>query len=94
MLISEYLEFPKGDPREPMTIEDLDNKFIALSSQLLSSRQQKELSEVIFNCEDLSARKFMSSLVIKPKSKTKKINVIKKASNASKQKGIRRKTRR
>ncbi len=26
---SEYLEYPKGDPREPMTIEDLDNKFEA-----------------------------------------------------------------
>jgi 2-methylcitrate dehydratase len=93
-VFSEYLEFPKGDPREPMTIEDLENKFNALSSQLLSSRQQKDISEVIFNCEDLSARKFMSALVVKQKSKSKNKNVIKKESNASKQKGVRRKARR
>ena len=29
--VSEYLEYPKGDPREPMTMEDLDNKFISLT---------------------------------------------------------------
>ncbi|MEA3505483.1 MAG: hypothetical protein U9R32_09880 [Bacteroidota bacterium] len=27
----EYMEYPKGDPREPMTMDDLDNKFNALS---------------------------------------------------------------
>ena len=32
---SEYLEYPKGDPREPMTMEDLEAKFNALSSKLL-----------------------------------------------------------
>ncbi|MBZ0199669.1 MAG: MmgE/PrpD family protein, partial [Ignavibacteriaceae bacterium] len=33
---TEYLEYPKGDPREPMTIEDLENKFNGLAEQLLS----------------------------------------------------------
>ena len=61
---SEYLEYPKGDPREPMTIEDLDNKFNSLSSNILSSSKQKEVKETIFNCEKLSAQEFMKALII------------------------------
>ncbi len=52
-VFSEYLEYPKGDPREPMTIEDLDNKFNSLSENLLSSKKQKEVKDAIFNCEKL-----------------------------------------
>ena len=61
---SEYLEYPKGDPREPMTMEDLDNKFNSLSSNILSSSKQKEVKEAIFNCEKLSTQEFMKTLVI------------------------------
>ena len=42
---SEYMEYPRGDPREPMTIEDLDNKFAALSSDLLSKSKHKEIEQ-------------------------------------------------
>ncbi|MDP4196472.1 MAG: MmgE/PrpD family protein, partial [Bacteroidota bacterium] len=61
---TEYLEYPKGDPREPMTIEDLENKFNALSSKLLSLEKQKQVKEMIFNCEKLTAREFMDALVV------------------------------
>lgn len=61
---SEYLEFPKGDPREPMTIEDLENKFNALSHELLTAERQKEIKEMIFNCEDLTINQFMQKLVV------------------------------
>ncbi|MGE5681064.1 MAG: MmgE/PrpD family protein [Bacillota bacterium] len=61
---SEYLEFPKGDPREPMTMEDLENKFNALSSNLLSEDKQKAIKEMIFNCEDLSVKEFMAFLAV------------------------------
>ncbi|MHB1686062.1 MAG: MmgE/PrpD family protein [Ignavibacteriaceae bacterium] len=62
---SEYLEYPKGDPREPMTMEDLENKFNALSSELLSSKQQNQIKEMIFSCEKTLARDFMDKLIIK-----------------------------
>ncbi len=62
---SEYLEYPKGDPREPMTSEDLENKFNALSSELLSSKQQNEIKKMIFSCEKILARDFMNRLIIK-----------------------------
>ena len=61
---SEYLEYPKGDPREPMTIEDLDNKFNALSSELLDETRQKEIKEMIFNCDDMTINDFMNKLTI------------------------------
>ena len=61
---SEYLEYPKGDPREPMTLEDLDAKFNALSSTLLSSQKQTEIKQMIFASEDYSARDFMNKLII------------------------------
>jgi len=61
---SEYLEFPKGDPREPMTIEDLDNKFEALSSKLLAAGRRKEIKEAIFKAELLNAREFMKKLIV------------------------------
>jgi 2-methylcitrate dehydratase len=61
---SEYLEYPKGDPREPMTMEDLENKFNALSSKLLSTARQKEIQKAILNCENLSAKEFMNLLAV------------------------------
>lgn len=60
---SEYLEYPKGDPREPMTMEDLENKFNALSARLLIPRRQREIKELIFRSEHLTAREFMNKMV-------------------------------
>ncbi|MBU1098188.1 MAG: MmgE/PrpD family protein [Ignavibacteriae bacterium HGW-Ignavibacteriae-2] len=61
---SEYLEFPKGDPREPMTEEDLDNKFTGLADGLLSSERQKEIKKMIFNCENMTVNQFMNNLIV------------------------------
>lgn len=61
---SEYREFPKGDPREPMTMEDLDIKFEALSEKLLSTERISEIKKAVFNCEKMSAEEFMNKLVI------------------------------
>ncbi|MCE1187759.1 MAG: MmgE/PrpD family protein [Ignavibacteria bacterium] len=61
---SEYLEYPKGDPREPMTMEDLENKFNALSESVLSPDRQEAIKNIIFNCENMTAREFMASLTV------------------------------
>ena len=61
---SEYLEYPKGDPREPMTEEDLDNKFAALSTGLLSEDKMKEVKQMIFNLEKTSIDEFMKVLTV------------------------------
>lgn len=60
----EYMEYPKGDPREPMTMEDLDNKFSGLASNWLSLEKQRKVKEIIFDCENISAKEFMKTLVV------------------------------
>ncbi|MFO7852592.1 MAG: MmgE/PrpD family protein [Bacteroidota bacterium] len=59
-----YLEYPKGDPREPMTMEDLDNKFNALSEKLLSKNKRNKIRNTIFNCEHIKAKEFMKQMII------------------------------
>ncbi|MCH7721971.1 MAG: MmgE/PrpD family protein [Bacteroidetes bacterium] len=61
---SEYLEYPKGDPREPMTMEDLDNKFSALSNELLNDENIYQIKEMIFNCEEMTIKDFMNKLIV------------------------------
>jgi len=62
---SEYLEYPKGDPREPMTMEDLENKFNSLASDKFNDSELLELKELIFNCDKHSVEDFMNKLVVK-----------------------------
>jgi len=59
---SAYLEYPKGDPRNPMTREDLRSKFSALAAEHFSQEEQQKLEELIFGCEGLTAREFMEGL--------------------------------
>jgi len=61
---SEYLEYPKGDPREPMTMADLEAKFTALSDKLLRIDRQKRIRDMIFDCEKISAIDFMHGLIV------------------------------
>ena len=61
---SEYLEYPKGDPREPMTMDDLTAKFNALSDGLLTPERQTEVRDMIFACEDMNVRDLMGRLVV------------------------------
>lgn len=49
-------DFPKGDPRDPMSIDDLDDKFNALAEPVLSAERRKKLKAAIFGlegCEDV-----------------------------------------
>jgi len=60
----EYLEYPKGDPREPMTDEDLTNKFNGLAAARLQPARLEAVRATIFGCDKLSARAFMQELTI------------------------------
>jgi len=55
---SVYLEYPKGDPREPMTEEDLDAKVEALCGGVVDVAKMKE---TVFRCETLDTREFMEA---------------------------------
>ena len=61
-MFEEYLEYPKGDPREPMTTDDLENKFNSLAGDKFDASAKKQLKETIFNCEEMNAVEFMETL--------------------------------
>jgi len=60
---SEYLEYPKGDPREPMTEDDLTSKFNGLATGLLDDARKKEIKDIIFSCETMSCKDLMKELI-------------------------------
>jgi 2-methylcitrate dehydratase len=47
------MDYPKGDPRDPMTIEELQVKFNALAGPIMSDRRQKALQSAIMDLENL-----------------------------------------
>ena len=58
---SKQLDFPKGDPRNPLTDQEVEEKFAALAEGVLSNGAQRKLKEAIWNLEDSeSIRKLMA----------------------------------
>jgi 2-methylcitrate dehydratase len=60
---SVYLEYPKGDPREPMSMADLENKFNSLTADRVPESKMVQLNDQIFECDSWSARDFMKQLI-------------------------------
>lgn len=61
---SAQVDYPKGDPREPMTDEDLTNKFQGLAAGLLSPKKQTAIKEAIWDLESFDRiNDFMALLV-------------------------------
>src|ERR1700757_5241578 len=50
-VLSKQLDFPKGDPRNPLTDQEVEEKFAALTEGVLSAPAQKKLKDVIWNLE-------------------------------------------
>ena len=52
---SKQLDFPKGDPRNPLTDADIEEKFSALTEGILSSSAQKKLKDAIWSLENIGS---------------------------------------
>jgi len=63
-VFEQYLEYPKGDPREPMTVEDLKNKFSALAKPVADEAKISKITQTVFSCEMMSARTFMCEMTL------------------------------
>ncbi len=63
-LLERRVDIPKGDPRDPMTMEDLDTKFDALSSPLLSTAGRERLRGVVFSLEHLERAADLMALCV------------------------------
>ncbi|MFZ2083427.1 MAG: MmgE/PrpD family protein [Candidatus Sulfotelmatobacter sp.] len=71
---SKQLDFPKGDPRNPLTDQEVEEKFGALAEGVLSTGAQKRLKEAIWNLEDSdSIRKLMALMKADAQKETAKI---------------------
>jgi len=71
---SKQLDFPKGDPRNPLTDQEVEEKFGALAEGVLSTGAQKKLKEAIWNLEDSdSIRKLMALMKADAQKETAKI---------------------
>jgi len=51
--LTQQLDYPKGDPRNPLTDAEVEEKFAALAEGVLSSGAQKKLKQAIWNLEKI-----------------------------------------
>jgi 2-methylcitrate dehydratase len=49
---NKQLDYPKGDPRNRLTDQEVEEKFAALADGVLSTSRQKKVREAIWNLED------------------------------------------
>lgn len=59
--LAKQVDYPKGDPRNPITDQELEQKFFALCDGVLSTSAQKRLLDAIWHLdEDLPTKELMS----------------------------------
>ncbi len=51
--LKEQLDYPKGDPRNPLTDAEIEEKFDALAAPLLSAGARDRLKKAVWNLEKL-----------------------------------------
>src|SRR5690349_12979352 len=80
---SKQLDYPKGDPRNPLTDAEIEEKFAALAEGVLSPKAQQKLKDAIWGLEKLgSVSKLMALMkadVKKTRSKTSTAKSAKKS---------------
>jgi 2-methylcitrate dehydratase len=53
--LTKQLDYPKGDPRNPLTDQEIEEKFAALAEGVLSTARQKKLKDAIWNAEKVDS---------------------------------------
>ena len=53
--LSKQLDYPKGDPRNPLTDAEIEEKYAALADGVLSQKAQKKLKDAIWSLEKLGS---------------------------------------
>ncbi len=54
-VFSKQLDYPKGDPRNPLSDAEIEEKFGALAEGVLSTKAQKKLRDTIWNLEKVGS---------------------------------------
>ena len=69
---SKQLDYPKGDPRNPLTDGEIEEKFAALAEGVLSPRARQKLKDAIWNLEKAASVTRLMALMksdVRPKSR-------------------------
>jgi 2-methylcitrate dehydratase len=53
--LSKQLDYPKGDPRNALSDQEIEEKFSALAEGVMSTKAQKKLKDVIWNLEKVGS---------------------------------------
>ena len=54
-LLTKQLEYPKGDPRNPLTDKEIEEKFASLADGMLTSAAQEKLKDAIWNLDKVKS---------------------------------------
>jgi 2-methylcitrate dehydratase len=53
--LSKQIDYPKGDPRNPLTDQEIEEKFDALAEAVMSAERRQQLKEAVWNLENLDS---------------------------------------
>ena len=79
---SKQLDYPKGDPRNPLTDQEIEEKFSALAEGVLSPRAQNRLKDAIWNLEKAASVRTVMALMKSDTAKKKRTGQANEAADA------------
>ncbi len=59
------VDFPKGDPRDPMTMEEIETKFNSLSAPILSEARRQKIKDTVNRLENVKKVSELMALLVK-----------------------------
>jgi 2-methylcitrate dehydratase len=71
--LQKQLDFPKGDPRNPLTDQEIEEKFAALADGVLSKPAQKRLKDAVWSLERVGSVSELMALMEADVRKTKSV---------------------
>src|SRR5204862_1735517 len=78
------LDYPKGDPRNPLTDTEIEEKFAALSEGLLSTSAQKRVKDAVWNLEHVDSVSDLMALMEADLRKSKSVKSRRQSGKARK----------
>jgi 2-methylcitrate dehydratase len=70
---NKQLDYPKGDPRNPLTDQEVEEKFSALADGVLSNTAQKQVKDAVWNLERVGSVSELMALMEADVRKTKSV---------------------
>jgi len=71
--LQKQLDFPKGDPRNPLTDQEIEEKFAALADGVLSRARQQRLKDAVWSLERVGSVRDLMALMEADVRRTKSV---------------------